>query len=231
MNFKTLAVTTLSAAAIFSAALPASASGSRCQVIYGGGEVCDKEIKFSLEKFVQKNNKGGEFVENLTANDARFQANDTVIFKLVVANTGSTKIDSITITDTLPQYLTFVSGVGTYDQNTKKVTFTLNNIQPGNKVEQLITTKIVEDKLLPQDQATVCVINQVNALESNGASASDSSQVCITRMITATPAPQVYNKVPVKNIPNTGPEMLPLLGLIPAGITGLVLRKKSTISE
>lgn len=229
MNFRNL-FTTLAVTGVFFVTVGSiNAAGSRCQVIYGGGEVCDKDIKFNLEKFVQKNNKGGEFVENLTANDSKFSAGANVVFKLVVSNTGASKIDSITITDTLPQYLTYVSGVGTYDSNSKKLTFTLNNIEPGNKVEHLIATKIVEDKFLPSDQSTVCVINQVNAQESNGATASDSSQVCITKAITATPIPQIYEKIPVKNIPNTGPEMLPLLGLIPAGITGFILRKKSKI--
>ena len=83
---------------------------------------------------------------------------------------------------------------------------------------------------LPKDQSSICIVNRVIAQEDHGASASDSSQVCITRIIPTTPGAQIYQKVPVKNIPNTGPEMLPLLGLIPAGLTGFYLRKKSKLN-
>lgn len=40
----------------------------------------------------------------------------------------------------------------------------------------------------------------------------------------------VYNTPSVTRNPSTGPEMLPLLALIPGGIIGLFLRKKATIS-
>jgi len=202
-----------------------AAGNSRCQVIYGGGEVCEKDIKFTLNKLVKR--PGGDFVENLNVNDPKYSASQNVDFKVVIENTGNSKIDNATITDTFPQYLTFVSGNGNYDQNSRKLTFNVTNLEKGQKQEFVITARVVEDKLLPQDQTAVCVNNQVTARETNGATASDSSQVCIERHIVgAKPTPQVFESVPVKKIPETGPEALSLIALVPAGLAGLALRKK-----
>ncbi len=40
----------------------------------------------------------------------------------------------------------------------------------------------------------------------------------------------MFEATPVKKIPETGPEMLPLLGLIPAGIAGFAMRRKYKLS-
>lgn len=206
-----------------------NASGSQCQVIYGGGQVCDKKIQFSIDKLVQIPSKGGEFVDNININDPKYQASQTVVFKIVISNTGKDKIETIKVTDTFPQFLSFVSGAGTWDNNAHTLTFDINNLDAGKAVSFLITAKVADDQNLPKDQSSICVANRVNATENNGASASDSSQVCITRVVT-TPTPMIYQKVPVKDIPKTGPELLSLLGLAPLGAAGYFLRKKARLS-
>jgi hypothetical protein len=45
--------------------------------------------------------------------------------------------------------------------------------------------------------------------------------------VNVTPTPVVLSAAIVKTTPATGPEMLPLFGLIPAALGGLFLRKKS----
>lgn len=221
-----LAITTLG----FITVAAQAAGKSNCQVIYGGGEVCDRDIEFSLEKFVQKANKGGEYVENLNANDPRFSASQDVSFKIVVKNVGQDTIESMTVTDTLPQYVTFVSGAGNYDNNSKKITFTVQNLAPNEQKEFIIVTKVVDENSLPTDKAISCVVNNVSAVEINGATAKDSSQFCIERkVVNVQPTPQVFEKTPVKKIPETGPEMLPLFTLIPAGIAGIAMRRKNKL--
>lgn len=230
-SFTTLALT---GAFLTSAGVSLAAGGgqygtSNCQVIYGGGEVCNNEIKFSINKMVGVPNTSN-FTDNITVNDAKYTADATVPFKIIITNTGNTKIGHIKVTDTLPSYLTFVNGSGNWDANSRTLTFELNNLDAGRAQQFIINVKVVSDNQLPQDQGSVCVVNQVVALEDSGVKATDAAQVCITRqMIPNKPTPEVYNAVPVKKIPNTGPEMLPLLGLIPAGLTGIVLRKKARI--
>ena len=202
---------------------------SNCQVIYGGGEVCNTDVTFTINKMVGVPNKS-DFVENLNVNDANYTANATIPFKIVITNTGKNTISHVRITDTLPSYLTYVSGGGNWDQNARTVTFDLNGLEAGKSQQYILTTKVVSENQLPKDKASVCVINQIQAFEDNGAKATDSSQVCISRVIIPQKNAPVYPSVPVKDIPKTGPEMLPLLGLIPAGLAGLVLRKKARIN-
>lgn len=221
-----LAVTTLA----FITVAANAAGKSNCQVIYGGGEVCDKNIEFTLEKFVQKANKGGEYVENLNTNDPRFSANQEVAFKVIVKNVGQDNIESMTVTDTLPNYVTFVSGAGNYDNNSKKITFTIQNLGKNEQREFIIVTKVVENGALPTDKAINCVVNNVTAVANNGANAKDSSQFCIERTVETKPTPQVFEKTPVKKIPETGAEIMVLAGLIPAGLAGFALRKKSKLN-
>lgn len=222
-----LALTTLA----FITAAAQAAGNSNCQVIYGGGEVCERNIEFSLDKFVQKANKGGEYVENLNTNDPRFRADQDVVFKVVVKNVGQDTIENMTVTDTLPSYVTFVSGAGNFDKNSNKITFTLQNLAKNEQREFIIATKVVGENSLPTDKAINCVVNHVSAVESNGATAKDSSQFCIERAVVAKPTPQVFDKTPVKKIPETGAEsFLALIGLVPAGIAGFALRKKSKLS-
>ncbi len=230
MNFKnSIKSLALSGAILLSAAGSVNASSSQCQIIYGGGQVCDKQIQFSIDKLVQSPTKGGEFVDNININDAKFSAGQTVVFKIVISNTGKDRIDHTRVTDTFPQFLNFVSGAGTWDNNAKTLTFDVNNLDAGKAVSFLITAKVSDENNLPKDQSSICVVNRVTAREDNGATASDSSQVCITRVIT-TPTPVIYEKVPVKDIPKTGPELLSLLGLAPLGAAGFYLRKRAKLS-
>lgn len=220
-------LTTFAATATLLGALTSTAFAdtSRCQIIYGGGEICDEKIEFSLDKLVKSPSKGGTFVDNLQVNDARYQSDQTIDFKIVVENTGDRKISTITVVDTLPQYVTYVSG-GSYDANSRKVTFQVKDLDKGKKQELMLTVK-VDANALPQDQSVVCVVNQATAREDKGSSASDSSQVCIEKQVLGTT--EVVTTAPVKKIPETGPEMFSLLLLIPSGIGGYLLKKKSSI--
>lgn len=237
MNIKRSLTTLAVTGAFLATAGVAFAGSSQCQVVYGGGEVCPDRIQFTLDKKVLAPTKGGDFVDNLTLNDHRFQPGNTATFKVFVKNTGEARIDSLTVVDTLPEHLTFVSGPGTYNADNRTITYTINNLEKGATNEQTFTVTIATN--LPANQGIVCLTNKAEATDNRGLKASDTAGLCVQQTTTVTPttgpvqptpAPQVYNKVPVKNIPNTGPEMLPLLGLIPAGLTGLFLRKKSTIN-
>lgn len=233
MNFKK-SITTLFATGMFLAAAGVSvaAGNSQCQVVYGGGEVCEDKIQFTIDKKVLTPTKGGSYVDNLTINDYRFQIGNTATFKIIVKNTGDNKIDTLTVVDNLPNHLTFVSGPGTYNNSNRTITYTINNLEKGQVNEQVFTVTVANS--IPQNQGIVCLTNQATATDNNGITARDTAGLCVQQDVTSplqpTPAPQVFQKVPVKNIPNTGPEMLPLLGLIPAGIAGLVLRNKSKIN-
>ncbi len=215
-----LAITTLGAISVAAHA----AGKSNCQVIYGGGESCNPEISFTLDKKVQKTTKGGELVDNLSINDEKFISGQDVIFKITLHNTGKAKT-TVIVVDTLPQFVDFISG-GTYDNDKRTVTNTVA-LNADEKKEVNIVTRVVSNDKLPQDKTISCVTNTAKGTENNGAAADDAAQFCIERQsVTAKPTPQVFEKTPVTKIPETGPEMLPLIGFISAGLAGFVMKRK-----
>lgn len=218
----------LMATALF-ATSSAFAGESNCQIIYGGGQVCTQSVKFTINKLVQSTGKGGAFVENLTINDSKFSAGQTINFKIVVTNTGSTTITNLSVVDSFPQFIGFVSGAGNFDSNSKKLSFTVDSLTPGQSREFIVTGKVVNEELLPSNASTTCVVNTVRATDNSGATADDSAQACIQKNVISTiPAPEVFQKVPVKQVPATGPELYSLIALIPTGLAGVMLRRKSS---
>ncbi len=210
----------------------ASAQGAladtACQPIYGGGQTCVQVGNLLINKTVQ-NPQTGVFVDNLNINDPKFTPTSSVTFHITVTNTGGSAINKTIVKDTLPGFVSFVSGPGSFDSNTKVLTFDIGNLGVGESRTFTIVTKVADEGQLPSDQGITCVVNQVMATSDSGQQNSDNSQFCIQKQILGEtkgglkvlPAPKVTTTPP------TGPEMLPLIGLIPTGIFGFILRKKS----
>lgn len=223
MNKFTKTFITTSALLMASSTVAFAAGTSNCQVIYGGGEVCPPEVKFTLDKKVMTPNKGGSYVDNLSVNDAKYSAGQEVPFQIIVSNTGSKDI-KLTITDILPSYIDYVSG-GTYDANGKQVKNTVD-LKAGESKTFTIIGKVTAESNMPANQSVVCVTNIAKATDGNGANAEDNAQLCIEKGV---PTAKVFPSVPTKNIPNTGPEALALMILPPLGAAGLYLRRKASL--
>jgi len=194
-----------------------------CQTLYGGGQTCTS-TSFSLQKFVQVPSQSwSDFVNNLSINDPKFSLSQTVNFRLIVANTGSQNISSVTIVDTFPQFVSFVAGPGSFNSSNNTLTFIVNNLNVGQSQTFNISGKIANSGV---PQGITCVVNQAAGTDNNGDTNTASSQLCIQN-VPQTKGGQVLPSVTVKTTPPTGPEMLPLFGLIPAALGGLFLRKKS----
>lgn len=201
---------------------------AQCTQLYGGSESCTTSSKFSIEKLVQTPGKGGgTYVNNLSINDAKYSPTEIVSFKIVVKNTGSAVIQTLTISDTFPQFLSFNTGPGSFDSNTKKFTLTVKDLQPGQSQTYDVTGKLAESKLMPSDQGVICLINQASGTDNNGSTNTSSSQFCIQKDVLGASFPVYTTKGGLVATPATGPEMLPLISLIPGGLAGLILRKKA----
>ena len=222
-NFVVLAIFAL---ALAGAVSPAFAD---CQALYGGGQTCSSNYSFTINKMVQVPGKGGgQYVDNLSINDPKYFPSQNVNYQVVITNTGSQTIPTINVTDTFPLYITFVSGVGNYNQSNNTLNFNVTNLEAGKSVTYVLVAKTADNNTLPNAQGITCVINQINATDNNGDLNSDSSQLCIQKnVLGATPMP-VLPAPKIVATPATGPEMLPLLALLPGGLGGLLLRKKST---
>lgn len=232
MNIKnTFTSIALTGAFLATAGSAIAAGESNCQVVYGGGEVCQEKIQFTIDKKVQRPTKGADFVDNLSINDSRFQAGNTVTFKIRITNTGDKTIEKLNVVDTLPQYMTFLSGVGTYNSADNTVHYTISNLEKGSTNEQTLVVKVADAANLPSNQGVTCLTNAVSATDNRGVSANDSSAFCVEKqIISSKPTPAVFESVPVKKIPETGPEMLSLIALIPAGLAGIAIRKKTKLN-
>lgn len=218
-----LTVTLFTASALSANAVNYGGYGIPCEPIYGGGQTCVSKGNLVINKTVE-NPSNKEFVDNLSqTTDPKFGPGDTVTFQLTVVNTGGQNFSEVTVTDTLPNFLTFVSGPGTFDSNNRKLTFKINDLGAGESRTYTINTKVNSN--IPNDPAVNCVINNARAV-SDIAEASDISQVCLQN--TGKGGFQVLGTPTVKQTPATGPEMFSLLGLIPAAISGLFLRRKAS---
>jgi uncharacterized repeat protein (TIGR01451 family) len=202
---------------------------AECQIIYGGGEVCPpKHVKFTINKQVQKPGKGGgNYVENLTINDPRYAPSQNVNFKIIVENTGNTDITNLNVTDTFPEFLSFVAGVGNANVGARQISFVIGKLERGKRMEFLITAKTADADKLPANQTITCVTNHVKAVAPDAAAAEDNSQVCIEKQVLGKGAPPILEKPTVKELPPTGPELGLLAALIPAGLAGIYLRRKT----
>jgi uncharacterized repeat protein (TIGR01451 family) len=212
--------------------------GSNCKVVYGGGEVCPPTIHFTIDKMVA--NPGQElkgkrledltYTDNLSVNSQKFGVTEQIIYKITVKNTGSDKINKIDVTDTLPKEVDFKTGAGSYNNDTRNLTFTLSNLEAGKSVDYYITTQVAADRLA-SDKAVSCVVNNVRGVADNQDMRTDASEACIEKTAVTSkggqPVPTVFAPSKTKTTPPTGPEALALIGLLPTGLAGYFLRKKS----
>lgn len=200
--------------------------GVPCQPIYGGGEVCISKGNIIIDKTVQNPNDG-QFVDNLAlSNDYRFKAGQDVIFQLKIANTGDKDFSEVEVRDEFPNYLDFIAGPGSYNSETKTLTFKITDLKAGESEVFNLVARVTSASSLPADRAVSCVLNQVRATSGDNKS-TDHSQICIEQTIATTKGGlPVMKAPPIKETPATGPEMLSLFGLIPAGAAGFYLRRK-----
>lgn len=194
-----------------------------CTAIYGGGQSCPPSYNFVIEKLVQTPGKGGgNFVDNLSVNDPKYNPKQNVTFKLTVKNTGSNTIPSLTVVDTFPSYLSFVSGPGNYNSGNRTLSFTISNLEAGKSLDYTIVGKLSDANMMPSDQATICLINNASVTD-NSTQNSDSSQFCVQKQVLG----KVFPAPKITSTPPTGPEMLPLAMLLPGALAGFALRKRT----
>lgn len=234
---KLISSTVLSLLSLFVIVTPVVAD-TTCQPVYGGGQTCVQVGNVLINKTV-KNPQTGVFVDNLGVNDPKFSPDQQVPFQLIVTNTGNSTLSKVTVKDTLPQFVDYVSGIGTFDQSSKTLTFEVSDLKANESRTFNLVAKIVSVGALPSDQSVVCVVNQAQATANNQTSA-DNSQFCIQTQPQTTkggqPQPtetkgglKVFPPTQQGQMPSTGPEALALLALIPSGIAGMFLRKKASV--
>jgi uncharacterized repeat protein (TIGR01451 family) len=207
-------------------------ASTSCQPIYGGGQSCTQTGNIVLNKTVL-NPSTGLYVDGLNINDPKYNPGQTVTFQITIRNTENKTLSNVEVKDVLPQYVSFVSGPGNFDANTNTLTFNVGNFPANEARTYTIQGKVADASSFSFANGSTCVVNQSIMTASNGQSAQDNAQFCIqlstpttTVVLTKSGLP-VVTAAPVITTPSTGPEALPLLALIPTGIAGFILRRKS----
>jgi len=157
------------------------------------------------------------FVDNLSSSDPRFSAGQDVFFKLIVKNTSSATLTSVTVTDIVPSFIEPIEGPGSFDTTSRVITINAGDFGVNEEKDYILKMRVDNQNQLPTDKGLFCLINTAQA-SGNGVSDQDTAQLCIEKQVTS-----------VSNVPTAGPEMGVLL-LSLEGIAigaGIILKKKA----
>ncbi len=198
-------------------ALPVSAgSGEYGQ--YGGGVATTSVM---IDKTVSRGEetKGGiaQYVDNYAATDPRFAAGQKVFFQIKVKNTSNVTLKNVLVKDILPQYVDPSEGPGTFDANTKTISWTYPELKAGEEKIEKVVGVIVDQARMPADKGLFCVSNK-STVKADKAVDEDTAQFCIEK--------QVMGAV---KVPTAGPEFgFVVTALSFAGLgAGIYLRKRA----
>jgi len=200
---------------VFGLLLSVSTVKADCVGQYGQyGQPCNS-YSIVVDKMVAKPGTS-DYVDNLSVSDPRYKPSEYVMFKVTIKNTSTTTFGGMTAKDYVPSYLTPVEGPGTFDSNTRIITWDAGFFNVDEQKTYYFKMQINSDSNLPADKGLFCVVNRADAT-SNTTYDDDSSQLCIEKQVLGT-----------TTVPSAGPEMGLLLlagNFLGVGI-GLKLRKK-----
>lgn len=164
--------------------------------------------------------KGGvpQYVDNFSPSDARFAPGQKVYFQVKVKNTSNVKLTNVQVKDIVPAYVMPVEGPGTFDANSRTISYTIAELNPGQEDVKYFLMQVIAQEQLPADKGLMCLTNRAEA-QAGAMNDNDTAQFCIEKVVTG-----------VQKVPATGPAFgLALVGLQFAGVgAGLYLRKKTS---
>lgn len=201
---------------VFGLLFSVSTVNADCVGQYGQyGQPCNS-YSIVVDKMVAKPGTS-DYVDNLSVSDSRYKPSEYVMFKITIKNTSTTTFGGMTAKDYVPSYLTPVEGPGTFDSNTRIITWDAGFFNVDEQKTYYFKMQVNSTSDLPADKGLFCVVNRAEAT-SNTTSDDDSSQLCIEKQVLGT-----------TTVPSAGPEMGILLlagNFLGVGI-GLKLRKKA----
>lgn len=228
-----LSLTTL--LALVTVATPAFASGevtptptaaANCQPSYGGA-VCPEQ-NIIVDKTV-KNPDTNSYVDNLGTNDPKYSPSENVSFSLKVTNPTNATLTQVIVTDTLPRELVYINGIegAQYDSMANTVSFTISELKAGETKTYTFATKFADNTTFTY--SIVCDITNRVTAKAEKAQDSDEARFCVEIPGKNPPVTKggkpVHPVPPAEQTPPTGAAAL--LALIPTGLAGIVMRRKS----
>lgn len=189
-----------------------SVRADMCTTQYGGTTTCSpSDLTINKQVF---NPVTKSYVENLTTTDPTFTPTNEVTYRLTVRN-GSGETFQANVKDTLPPYLSFEAGPGTYNKDTRVLEFKLENLIAGETRTVDILAKVADANAFPAGKSLFCVVNvaEVRALNRFD---TDSAQVCLQN------GTSIATTLPVAGFDNLT-LLLPFAGV---GLGGFALLRK-----
>jgi len=196
-----------------------------CQTIYGGGQTC-VETDLAVDKKIHNPAKNSS-TDSVALSEKSFVNGEIVTFEIFVTNNTGRDLAKVEVRDKFPDFVNFESGPGNFDQNTKTLTYVINNLKAGAQDKATVVGRVTEPTNITS--GSVCVVNQATASAPNTQDGHDNVTFCIGKDGVTKGGLTVQAPPAIKETPPTGPEMLALFGLIPAGLSGILLRRKSVI--
>lgn len=187
-----------------------------CASVYGAA--CPTS-NLNLNKTV-KNPQTGAFVDSLSANDPTFLPQQQVDFRIDVSNKGNTDLNNVTVNDQFPNFVIFISGPGTFDNNTKTLNWNIGLLKAGETQTFQVTGKIIDGKSIPNTGIT-CVTNSSTARQGQ-LMAQDTTPFCIQTQVLGV----------TQQLPVTGPKETAIIFLFSASLlitSGVLLAKLNKI--
>src|SRR3989338_9656129 len=135
------------------------------------------------------------YVDNLSVSDPRYKPSEYVMFKVTIKNTSTTTFGGMTAKDFVPDYLTPIEGLGTFDSATRTISWDAGAFAVNEQKTYYFKMQINSQVNLPADKCLFCLVNKAQAW-SNTTTDDDSSQFCIEKQVSAPP-----------KVPASGPEM------------------------
>lgn len=159
-----------------------------------------------------------QFVDNLGLDQHMFLPEQEVTFRIEVKNTSNVDLTNIKVKDKLPQQLNFVTGPGTFDDNTNTLSFTIDKLSPGETKKFDFKAKVVSEKGLNVNVS--CITNLAEA-RVDELMDQDSASICLQKKVLGV----------TKELPKTGVDKFTLTliaSTLGIGLSSWLLRKSFT---
>ena len=179
-----------------------------------------------VDKMVMTKNqtKGGQeiYVDNLSPSDPRFAPGNRVYFQIKIKNTSNTDLTNVNVKDILPEWVDAVEGPGSYNPDTREISWNYPTLASGEEIIEHITIQVKPQDQLPADKGLMCLSNKATVAAS-GAADEDNSQFCIEKEVVMT----TKGGQPVTSTPEAGTPLLAFgaLNLLGLGV-GVWMRGK-----
>lgn len=222
---------------------------STCEPIYNGGLTCVESGNILIDKKI-KHPTDNRYLDQLTSDDPVFVPDQQITFTIAVKNTGRSAINSITIEDLFPPSLIrFDDKIGKFDSKTKIFTYPIDKLSANEEKKITLKARVLKADQFPNNNDPVCLLNQARVFteRTKNNPSQDNVRFCVQRQGQITQPPTIGGPTPTpirlpdttkgglpvqpkpnaKTSPKTGPEALALIALLPSGLIGFLLRKKT----